>query len=515
MLVTGNTVRRVLFLLREEATKVIATSNSSSSSASGAVRAVNAEASSAAAVAPAAAAAPVVPGSGAAADAATAASAAAAAAVHDTSAAAVSSALSAIAEAVAEDQRRHAAISAGFPSPTGLRLGEDVRIGSTTVAQTRASPHAGLDPGITLGKRPRATSLYGLSKPGLPAAAAAVGEEAVRTSAILALPYTKAQSAVVDAVAELLVEIDCTATSLAAYAADVFGPPVPRDRLPAVVPPLPSAGSAASSAGGGGAGAGKGAAAAAAAEAFPSVEWGQSSDTVLTHGYSATVAAWLLSAGQKRRLQVLVADAAPSHAGRRMVQALTTEAVEAGHRPLAVALISDASVWSLLPRCTRVVLGAVAVTRTGGALTAVGALPLATAALVQQVPLVIVTSSLKLCAAADASELGVGIGEGAVGGAGAGGSGSGSTGIGPQLGDAQLVLPYGKQQAMPSVSFVVPAALTFEFLTDLLFCCSAPSSAHCAVARSGTSLRLPTARDHLHRHHQWWCSYSRACVAAG
>ncbi|RMZ54700.1 hypothetical protein APUTEX25_003078 [Auxenochlorella protothecoides] len=115
----------------------------------------------------------------------------------------------------------------------------------------------------------------------------------------------------------------------------------------------------------------------------------QSDDVVLTYGYSSVVAAVLLrAAAAGTPFAVVVADARPLLEGRRMLRALLAARVPAQY----VALNGLSFV---LPRVTKVLLGAGAVLSNGAVLARAGSAAVAMAASAAHVPVLVAAETYK------------------------------------------------------------------------------------------------------------------------
>ncbi|KAI5481880.1 translation initiation factor eIF-2B beta subunit [Pseudohyphozyma bogoriensis] len=119
-----------------------------------------------------------------------------------------------------------------------------------------------------------------------------------------------------------------------------------------------------------------------------SIDHIHSGEFILTIGSSKTVEAFLKAASRKRKFTVIVAETAPSFSGRETALALS----ESG---IATILIPDSNIFSLLPRCSKVLLGPHLITADGSLLSIAGSYPLCLAANRMRVPVVIVGGMFK------------------------------------------------------------------------------------------------------------------------
>jgi translation initiation factor 2B subunit (eIF-2B alpha/beta/delta family) len=109
-------------------------------------------------------------------------------------------------------------------------------------------------------------------------------------------------------------------------------------------------------------------------------------DTVLTFSRSATVSA-LLSANRHRGIAVLCGESRPGNEGRVLARDLA-------HAGIEITLATDASLFALLPRADRVIVGADAVTATA-VVNKTGTAPLLACARERGIETYVVCSSFK------------------------------------------------------------------------------------------------------------------------
>ncbi|KAI6150672.1 hypothetical protein BKA82DRAFT_993017 [Pisolithus tinctorius] len=114
-----------------------------------------------------------------------------------------------------------------------------------------------------------------------------------------------------------------------------------------------------------------------------------SDEIILTIGNSSTVEAFLKAAASHRKYTVIVADTAPSYSGREMAQSLSTSGI-------TTVLVPDSSVYALMSRINKVVLGAHAILANGGMFAVTGSLLAATAARAHSTPVVVCSGQFKL-----------------------------------------------------------------------------------------------------------------------
>ncbi|CDU24546.1 related to GCD7-translation initiation factor eIF2b, 43 kDa subunit [Sporisorium scitamineum] len=115
-----------------------------------------------------------------------------------------------------------------------------------------------------------------------------------------------------------------------------------------------------------------------------------SGEVILTLGSSATVQGFFSSAAKDRKFTVIVPETAPSYSGHTLARALAKSGI-------SVLLIPDASIFAVLPRVSKVVLGAHAVLANGGLISAAGSYATALAAKQHSTPVMILTGVYKIC----------------------------------------------------------------------------------------------------------------------
>ncbi|KAF9246425.1 hypothetical protein BU15DRAFT_85189 [Melanogaster broomeanus] len=114
-----------------------------------------------------------------------------------------------------------------------------------------------------------------------------------------------------------------------------------------------------------------------------------SDEIILTLGQSSTVEAFLKSAAPYRKYTVIVADTAPSYSGQEMAQSLSSAGI-------STVLIPDSSIYALMSRINKVILGAHAILANGGMFAITGSLLAATAARAHSTPVVVCAGQFKL-----------------------------------------------------------------------------------------------------------------------
>ncbi|EJU05665.1 nagb/rpia/CoA transferase-like protein [Dacryopinax primogenitus] len=112
-------------------------------------------------------------------------------------------------------------------------------------------------------------------------------------------------------------------------------------------------------------------------------------EIILTLSYSRTIEQFLKSAARDRHFTVIVAETAPSYSGRQMATALSS-------LNIPTVLIPDSSIYPLMPRITKVILGAHAILANGGLFTQTGCALAAAAARAHSTPVVVCAGQFKL-----------------------------------------------------------------------------------------------------------------------
>lgn len=116
-----------------------------------------------------------------------------------------------------------------------------------------------------------------------------------------------------------------------------------------------------------------------------------SGEVIMTMDHSRTVQSFLQAAAKNRRtFTVIVAETAPNFSGRTLAAELA-----ASTPPVETLIISDASSFALMSRCTKLIIGCHAIFADGSVLAKSGALGLALAARAHLVPVVVVSGMYK------------------------------------------------------------------------------------------------------------------------
>ncbi|KAH3743975.1 translation initiation factor eIF-2B beta subunit [Pelomyxa schiedti] len=114
-----------------------------------------------------------------------------------------------------------------------------------------------------------------------------------------------------------------------------------------------------------------------------------SNEILMVYGKSTTVKDFLVAAAKKRKIEVVVAEAAPKCSGQEMA----AELAQAG---ISVTLISDSAVFAMMARMNKVIVGTHAVMANGGLVAEAGLHAVAVAAHAHNVPFVVCTGLYKL-----------------------------------------------------------------------------------------------------------------------
>ncbi|KNC55118.1 translation initiation factor eIF-2B subunit beta [Thecamonas trahens ATCC 50062] len=123
------------------------------------------------------------------------------------------------------------------------------------------------------------------------------------------------------------------------------------------------------------------------AESAP--EFISSGETIMTLGNSRTVREFLIMASEKRQIEVIVAESAPTLAGHQLAAELAAAGV-------STTVITDSAVFAMMATVSKVIVPAHAVMANGGIIGLTGCNSLALAAKRYSVPFVVVTGFHKL-----------------------------------------------------------------------------------------------------------------------
>ncbi|KAI0797565.1 eukaryotic translation initiation factor 2B beta subunit [Abortiporus biennis] len=114
-----------------------------------------------------------------------------------------------------------------------------------------------------------------------------------------------------------------------------------------------------------------------------------SDEIVLTIGNSKTVESFLKGAAHYRNFTVIVAETGPSYGGHSMARALSSAGI-------STFLVPDSSIYAIMSRVNKVIIGAHAILANGGMFAITGSLLAATAARVHSTPVVVCAGQFKL-----------------------------------------------------------------------------------------------------------------------
>ncbi|KAI8896116.1 hypothetical protein BC833DRAFT_528674 [Globomyces pollinis-pini] len=116
-----------------------------------------------------------------------------------------------------------------------------------------------------------------------------------------------------------------------------------------------------------------------------------SNEIILTIGYSKVVMDFLKSAARKRNFQVIVVETAPFFEGHETAKELSEANIDTGIRCFInfIVVISDAAIFAIMPRVSKVLTGAHAVAANGGFIAIGGSKMLASAAKHHSTPVIV------------------------------------------------------------------------------------------------------------------------------
>ena len=114
-----------------------------------------------------------------------------------------------------------------------------------------------------------------------------------------------------------------------------------------------------------------------------------SNEVILTVGKSKTVEQFLKYANRKRPFQVIVLESSPTGTGREMASSLAKAGIE-------TILVNDASVFAVMSRVNKVIVGCHAVTANGGIISRTGTRIAAACAKHYAIPVCVVTGMYKV-----------------------------------------------------------------------------------------------------------------------
>lgn len=113
------------------------------------------------------------------------------------------------------------------------------------------------------------------------------------------------------------------------------------------------------------------------------------SEIVLTLGMSKTVEAFLKSAAHHSNYTVIVAETAPSYEGRAMSKSLSAAGI-------STFLVPDSSIFALMSRVNKIILGAHAILANGGMFAISGSQIAATAARAHSTAVLVCAGQFKI-----------------------------------------------------------------------------------------------------------------------
>lgn len=115
-----------------------------------------------------------------------------------------------------------------------------------------------------------------------------------------------------------------------------------------------------------------------------------SNEIIMTTGYSKIVEEFLKRAATKRSFHVMVAESAPGYGGQTMAMAL-------GKAGIQTTLLNDASIFAVMSRVNKVIIGTDTVMADGGLMASNGCHALALAAKHHSVPVICCAGIFQLC----------------------------------------------------------------------------------------------------------------------
>lgn len=119
------------------------------------------------------------------------------------------------------------------------------------------------------------------------------------------------------------------------------------------------------------------------------IEHIHANEVILTFGHSNSVEAVLLGAMKKRKFHVIVTNNAPSYSGNAMAEVLSRNGIH-------TTLISNSSIFAVMSRVNKVVIGASSVMAKGGLIGNNGIHQLCLAAKYFSVPVVVISGLYKM-----------------------------------------------------------------------------------------------------------------------
>lgn len=112
-------------------------------------------------------------------------------------------------------------------------------------------------------------------------------------------------------------------------------------------------------------------------------------DIILTSNYSGQLLEFLIEASKTKLFHVIVAESSPSMSGLNMAKALANAGVK-------TTIIEDTSIFAIMPRVNKVIIGARAVMANGGLISYNGVYNICLAAQTYSIPIVVVSGIFKL-----------------------------------------------------------------------------------------------------------------------
>ncbi len=112
-------------------------------------------------------------------------------------------------------------------------------------------------------------------------------------------------------------------------------------------------------------------------------------DVILTSNYSGQLLEFLIEASKTKSFHVVVAESSPSMSGLTMAKAL----IKAG---VKTTIIEDISIFAIMPRVNKVIIGTRAIMANGGLISYNGVYNICLAAQTYYIPIIVVAGQFKL-----------------------------------------------------------------------------------------------------------------------
>lgn len=123
--------------------------------------------------------------------------------------------------------------------------------------------------------------------------------------------------------------------------------------------------------------------------AAQAIEHIHANEVIMTAGYSKTVEAFLKGAARKRKFHVIVAESAPSYQGQELAKSLSRDSID-------TTVITDSAVFAMMSRVNKVIIGTHTVLADGGLKALNGSHAISIAAAHHSVPVIVCAAMFKL-----------------------------------------------------------------------------------------------------------------------